>query len=153
MLIAHQHDRDALADVFRMRAFLDIWGFVVSNRFNKPFYTRELVNEAKVDPRIAHTWIKDNTKNGIIRTDVKAGRTKFYRLNFENMLTQKIVELVLAAESEAMQKSDEFLAAIVQEAKERSVTAVTEQRILLVVLYGSQARKTASKTSDVDFFL
>lgn len=153
MLTAHQHDRDVLADVFRMRSFIDIWGFIVRSRFNKPFYIRELVNEAKVDPRVAHTWMKDNAKSGIIRSDVKAGRTKFYRLNFDNMLTQKIVELVLAAESEGMQKSDEFFAAVVQEIREKSVMATTgEGKILLAVLYGSHARKTASKGSDVDLF-
>lgn len=153
MLTAHQHYRDMLADVFRMRSFVDIWGFVVRNRFNKLFYTRELVNEAKVDPRIAHTWITDNARNGVIRGDVKAGRTKFYRLNFDNMLTQKIVELILAAESEGVQKRDEFLAAMALEIMEKSVMAVTDtEKILLVVLYGSHARKTASKTSDVDLF-
>jgi predicted nucleotidyltransferase len=151
--MAHQHYHDVLAGVFRMRSFVDIWGFIVSSRFNKSFYTRELVNEAKVDPRIAHTWITDNARNGIIRAGVKAGRTKFYQLNLDNMLTQKIVELVLAAESEGMQKSDEFLAAVVQEIREKSVMATTgEERILLVVLYGSHARKTASKGSDVDLF-
>jgi predicted nucleotidyltransferase len=153
MLTIHQHYCDVLADVFRMRAFVDIWGFIVRSRFNKPFYIRELVNEAKVDPRVAYTWVKDNARNGIIHGDVQAGRTKFYRLNFDNMLTQKVVELLLAAESEAMQKGDEFFAAIVQAIRDESVIATTgEGRILLAVLYGSQARKTASKGSDVDLF-
>lgn len=102
---------------------------------------------------MAYTWMRDNARNGTIRGDVKAGRTKFYRLNFDNMLTQKIVELALAAESEGMQKNDEFFAAVVQEIREKSVMATTgEERILLAVLYGSQARKTASKGSDVNLF-
>lgn len=154
MLMVNQRYRDVLIKAFRMRSFIDIWDFVVRDRFNKPFYIRELVNEAKVDPRVAYTWVTDNAKNGIIRGDVKAGKTKYYRLNLDNTLTQKIVELVLAARSSRIQENDGFFAAIIQEIKEKNTMAVAdkEEKILLAILYGSHARGTASKTSDIDLF-
>lgn len=152
MLTERQHDRDALTRVFRRRAFVEIWDYVVRNRFNTPFYIRELVNEAKVDPRAAYVWITDSAKSGVIRGDTKAGKTKYYRLNFDNALTQKIVELVLAARSERIQKMDDFFAAIVQEIKEKNTDTVDKAKILLVMLYGSHARGAASKASDIDLF-
>ena len=94
MLYHTQHA--LLSSVFRMRSFIKIWQYIVASKFSEPFYIRELSKRTGTNPKDVYCWLEEAKNNELVVEHSKAGRTKFYRLNLDNQITQKIVELILA---------------------------------------------------------
>ncbi len=128
-----------------MRSFIKIWHFVVTNKLNEPFYIRELAKNTNTNPKDVHTWVEEARKNGFIEEYSEAGRTKYYKLNLGNQVTQKIVELLLATNASRVMSKEFFHELVSELAKVEGVANI--------ILYGSHARGTASERSDVDLLI
>ncbi len=134
-----------LSSVFRMQSFIKIWQYVVASKFNEPFYIRELSKKTGTNPKDVYCWLEEAKKNELVVEHSKAGRTKFYKLNLDNQITQKIVELILAIAVRRI-TTKEFFYELVSE--------VTQARgVVSIILYGSHARGSASERSDVDLLV
>jgi predicted nucleotidyltransferase len=140
------HKQQALlSTVFRMRSFVKIWQFIVTNKFNEPFYIREIARRTNTNPKDVYSWVGEARENGLIQEHSKAGRTKYYRLNLDNQITQKIVELMLATNASSIVKNEFFYELVSELTKGMGVISI--------ILYGSHARGTASEKSDVDLLV
>ena len=134
-----------LSSVFRMRSFIKIWQYIVASKFNEPFYIRELSKKTGINPKDVYGWLGEARENDLVREHSRAGRTKFYRLNLDNIVTQKIVELILAISVRKI-TTKEFFHELVSELTRAKGT-------VSVILYGSHARGTAGERSDVDLLV
>ncbi len=141
----YQKQQELLSSIFRMRSFIKIWRFIVTSKLNEPFYIRELAKNTNTNPRDVHTWVEEARKNGFVVEHSEAGRTKYYKLNLDNQITQKIVELLLATNARRLMSNEFFHELVSELAKVESVTSI--------ILYGSHARGTASERSDVDLLI
>lgn len=140
------HKQQALlSTIFRMRSFIKIWQFLVVSKFNEPFYIREIARKTSTNPKDVYSWLEEARENGLIQEHSKAGRTKYYKLNLDNQITQKIVELILATNARSIVKNEFFYELVSELTKTRGVISI--------VLYGSHARGSASEKSDVDLLV
>ncbi len=143
MLYDKQHS--LLSSVFRMRTFIKIWQYIVASKFNEPFYIRELSKKTDTNPKDVYGWLKEARENDLVLEHSEAGRTRFYRLNLDNIITQKIVELILALGVHKITTKEFF---------HELVSDLTRGKgIASIILYGSHARRTASERSDVDLLV
>jgi len=117
---------------------------VFKNSLHKPLRLVDI--EKKV--RLSHQAVF--RKAGILESGGMLVRTeKYYRLNFENILVQKVLELIAASEREYFLKKYPIL----REPLDQLTGFALKNRIVYIILFGSYAIGKAAKTSDIDLFI
>lgn len=141
----YHRQQSVLSSVFRMRSFIKIWKYIVASKLSEPFYIRELSRKTGTNPKDVYGWLKEAKENGLVREHSKAGKTKYYELNLDNQITQKIVELILAIAVHRI-TTNKFFYELISELTQA-------EGVVSIILYGSHARGTASERSDVDLLV
>jgi len=114
----------------------------------KKFTIRKLSLLTKLSYDAAYRHVHYLIKEGAIKEE-KVGAYSFVGINFESSIARKIVERVSLKRAAAFLKKDVVLRRMLEDLI-RGFEDVIPNELLSVVLYGSYAKGTQTKRSDVD---
>jgi len=103
---------------------------------------REIARLAGFSVPSTHESLKDLHERNVLAREI-IGKQHIYSLNEEDRIVQKIIRPMFEAESNYKQEIKDLL---LEEIKKAGVKKI----IVSLILYGSVARKTAQKESDID---
>ena len=130
----------------RQKTLLKIIG-LMRDRIGFGLTILEISKQLKIGYRPAYNHIGEMEKEGIIQIE-KIGSAKQCKLNLENPKTRHLLEYLDIEKKEGLCKDYPKLKAI-----ENLISKLTERfisQIHSVVLFGSYAKNTATKASDID---
>jgi len=130
----------------RQKTLLKIIG-LMRDRIGFGLTILEISKQLKIGYRPAYNHIGEMEKEGIIQIE-KIGSAKQCKLNLENPKTRHLLEYLDIEKKERLCKDYPKLKAI-----ENLISKLTERfisQIHSVVLFGSYAKNTATKASDID---
>ncbi len=114
-----------------------------TNGFDREYYIREVEKLLKISPRTAQLILEDLENKGIIESKVK-GKIKSYKLKI-NELSKRYLTFVEQYKSIAFMEKD----LLVKEVMEKISPFING----VGVIFGSYAKGTSSKESDLDIFV
>ncbi|MBU1205112.1 MAG: nucleotidyltransferase domain-containing protein [Nanoarchaeota archaeon] len=116
---------------------------------NKELSIKEVSAKIKLSYQPTYTYLKELAEKDIFNHK-RAGNVHLYSLNLKNPVVIKQIENI---EFETKEKLVRNLDNKIQKILEELLTQIQEMPVLLCLLFGSTARKTRVKISDIDLFL
>jgi len=108
--------------------------------YNKEIYGRELTNITFLSQKNIALTLDELEKDGILKSR-KSGNIRYYKLNLENTEIKDVI-LIL----ETLKKIDFFK-------KQRKIASLFKTDNRIVGIFGSYAKGTQKKESDIDIFI
>lgn len=115
---------------------------------NKELNIKEVSKKIKLSYQPTYTYLKELAEKKILNHK-RAGNVHLYSLNLKNPVVIKEIENI---EFEAKEKLINGLDKKTQKILEDVLAQVQEVSVLLCLLFGSTARKTRVRVSDIDLF-
>ncbi len=131
----------------RRETVLKIVGLLRKN-LSKGFTILEISKLLKIGYRPAYNHIAELEKINTVTTK-KVGSAKQCSLNLENAQTLHFLQEIDLARKEELYKSNQKLKAILEEIIPKITNQITSS-LHSIVLFGSHAKGTATKSSDID---
>lgn len=114
----------------------------------KELSIKEVSNRIKLSYQPTYTYLKQLAKKNIL-SHKRAGNVHLYSLDLQNSWTIKQIEnLEFEAKEKLIKSLDKKLQTILKEV----LSQIQELPVLICLLFGSTARKTRVKISDIDLF-
>ncbi len=118
--------------------------------FNKELTIKEVQKEIGLSYQPIYEYLKQLTNKNIL-LHRRVGNIHFYSLNLKNNETVKYIELLEVKKRQSFLEKSKFRKVI-----EKTVSRLNEKLgsyLSSIILFGSRARKTETKKSDIDLFV
>ncbi len=114
-----------------------------TNDFDKEYYIREVEKILKISPRTAQLILEDLEDKGVIESKIK-GKIKAYKIKISD-LTKKYLVFVEQYKTIAFLEKNLIIKEIIEK--------ITPHIEGIGIIFGSYAKKTEKKESDLDIFI